>query len=121
MIEEILFGRLKSQVTNVSNRVYPNAAPAGTDRPYLVYKKISPGPVYSHDGYSVSESRYQVSVFADNQGSAKATAIQVKDGFYNWRTSEVQGVLLAGEVDLYNDDTKTHHIPIDFWVWHTRS
>ncbi len=119
MIESTLSNRLKGQATNVSNRVYPNVAPSGVDRPYLVYRLVSPGRDYTHAGFSdLSESRFQVSVFADNYGSAKNTAKQVKDGLEGWKTSEVLATFLAGEMDLYEDDTKIHHIPLDFWIWH---
>ncbi len=121
MIEPILTTRLKAQVTNVNNRVYPNFGPAGATRPYLVYKLISPGRVYSHDGFSqLSNSRYQVSVFADTYSSAKSTAKQVKEGFEGWKTTTVSGIFLTGEMDLYEEDTKIHHIPLDFFVWHSK-
>ncbi len=121
MIEHLLFDRLKDQVTNVSERIYPSIAPSGTTKPYLTYSLISPGRVYGHEGFAeLSQSRYQVSVFTDSYASAKATAKQVKDAFEGWKSGDMRGSQLAGESDLYEHDTKTYHIPLDFWVWHNK-
>ncbi len=120
-MEKTLFTKLKT-VTNVSNRVYPVLAPSGATLPYIVYRLVSPGRIYSHKGFgNLSQSRFQISVFSNTYDSAKATAKQVKDSIEGWEASGVSSTFLASEMDLYEKDVKIYHISLDFIIWHNKS
>ena len=115
--ETALYTRLSSQLSStVGTRIYPTVAPSSATLPYLVYFKVSADKQYAHSGASsLSVDRVQVSVFSTGYLVAKNIAAAVVTALEGW-TSAV--VFKANERDIYEDDTKTFHIPVDFRVWH---
>lgn len=103
----------------VSTKIYPVLAPQKVDLPYCVYLKVSNVRQYSHQGFSNLERvRLQISCFAKTYSTAKDVAAQVIAAMEAWSASSVQAVIPDGEEDLYEEDTETYHIPLDFIVWY---
>ena len=116
--ESELYTRLSSQLSStVGTRIYPAVAPNSATLPYLVYRKVSADKQYAHSGASsLSFDRLQVSVFSTGYVTGKALAGAVVTALEGWTSA--QAVFKANELDLYEDDTKVFHIPVDFFVWH---
>ena len=104
--------------TSARVHLYLKVAPQKATTPYCVLFKVSPGRQYTHDGHSMSNSRMQVSCFADDYRTAKLMVQQIKKRMKQWPATEekVDAVFLAGEVDLFED--RTYHVALDFTVWH---
>jgi len=102
---------------------YLKVAPGNAVYPYGIIFKISSGKDYTHSdagSNSVYEARMQCSCFGGNYQQAKMLASEVIEEMEEWADveSDVQAVFLIGELDLYEDETKSHHIALDFIVWH---
>lgn len=101
--------------------VYGNVAPPSASSPYVVFRVISDISNYVHAGFdNTGEARVQVSCFstASYQSAAELaekiiTALNAAPGSYGVKIAQK-----AGERDLYEEDTKTHHVPIDFMLAH---
>ena len=104
--------------TSARVHLFLKVAPQTATMPYCVLFKVSPGRQYTHDGHSMSNSRMQVSCFADDYRTAKLMVQQIKKRMKQWPATEekVDAVFLAGEVDLFED--RTYHVALDFTVWH---
>ena len=117
--ETALYSRLSSQLSSaVGTRIYPLVAPQKTTLPYLTYSKVSAVKQYTHSGSaSLSNDRIQISVFSTGYLAGKTIAGAVVTALEGWSTA--QAVFKANELDLYEDETKVFHIPVDFRVWHS--
>jgi len=125
MIENLLYTRLSTYaglIALVSTRIYPVKAPASTLKPFIVYYKISDVRNTSHSGFSnLSMTRFQISVYSETYIAAKNIRSQVIACMENWiDRPTIQAVLPAGENDIYEDDTKIFHLPLDFIIWHNQ-
>lgn len=108
---------VQAGVTYAFYRVYGATAPQSVVKPYIVYHKLSPGREYSHDGFSkLSRSRVQISCYGETYGSAKQVAAQVIAAMESWQAGGVRFAPLAGEQDLFEQDTGLYHVPVDFFV-----
>ena len=109
-------------VTTSATGYYLRAAPQGTTAPYGVVSKISAGTSYHLEGVSgLKVPRMQVSCFGDTYQQAKTLAGEVITKMHLWTGStdiEVQGVFLENETDIFETDTQSHHVPLDFFVAH---
>jgi hypothetical protein len=112
--------------TSVTGTFYLRVGTQDAVTPYGIVFKVSPGKDYTHSGGGLSQSRLQCSCFADTYYAAKTFAREVITAMEAWPNSTsttatgVQAVFLEGEVDLFDDETKVHHIPVDFFIWHTQ-
>ena len=132
MIEQNMRSWLSSSTGTSTCEFYLREAIGSAASPYGVIFKVSPGKDYTHDYLNatskLSVSRMQCSCFSTvGYLSAKNMAVSVIDAMEVWPTKSttptstgVQTVFLEGETDLYEDDTKTHHVALDFFVWHTQ-
>ena len=105
--------------TSARVHLFLKVAPQTATTPYCVLFKVSPGRQYTHDGHSMSNSRIQVSCFADDYRTAKLMVKQIKERMEQWPATDekVDAVFGAGELDLFEE--RTYHIALDFFVWHT--
>lgn len=112
--ESAIFSALSSLV---SNRVYPDLAPDGVARPYIVYQQIGGSAVQFVDVTvpSKKNSRIQVSVWGDTRAQVSALAVQVEDTLRGVAT--LQTVVLGAPVAVYEADTKLRGSQQDFSVW----
>ena len=127
MIEPNMRSWLSTSTGTSTSSFYLKVAPSTAVTPYGVIFKVSPGKDYTHTGSGLSMSRMQCSCFSTvGYYNAKMLAASVITAMEAWpsKTSSptstgVQAVFLAGEMDLFEDDTKSHHIALDFFVWHS--
>lgn len=122
MIETALYSRLTTYApleALISTRVYAVAPPQDVVLPYCVCSKVSNQRQYSHDGYSsLQRPRIQVSCFATGYLIAKQIAEQVIAALESWPGADnVQAAFMENEIDLYEQDTKLYHVPVDFLIW----
>ena len=112
--------------TSVTGTFYLRVGTQEAVTPYGIVFKVSPGKDYTHTGSGLSQSRLQCSCFADTYYAAKTFAREVITAMEAWPNSTsttasgVQTVFLEGEMDLFDDASKVHHIPLDFFIWHTQ-
>lgn len=120
MIESALYTRLTTYApltALISTRTYPVVAPQGTTLPYCVYRKVSPGRRYTMDGYAgIQRPRMQVSCYGATYGQAKGVAAQLIAAVESW--AGVESAWVENEVDFYDKDTNTYHVPVDFFAWY---
>ncbi|GAE27026.1 hypothetical protein JCM9140_3137 [Halalkalibacter wakoensis JCM 9140] len=98
----------------VGNRIYPQVAPEGVKAPYICYYEM---PNSAHD-IPVSFPRIQFSVFSPRYTEAKNVSAELKNILNRYSGTigtkrVIQGVWI-GLPELYERDTKLHHIPSDF-------
>jgi len=100
-------------------QVFGGIAPSTAVSPYIVFSIISDVPGYTHAGFDdTSVTRVQASAFstvsyasAANMAEKIVTVLNATPGTY--------GVAVAhkeNEFDLYEEASKSHHIPVDFMI-----
>ena len=115
MIQEQFFALING-ATGGGSRVYPNIAPDGVTRPFVVYSRVSavsenvlsgsPGLINTH---------LQVDVYSNAYSEAQTIAAQIVGLMESWA---VQNVLTL-ELDEFEGDTKLHRVILDFSIWHS--
>ena len=92
----------------VSTRVYPNPAPEGASKPLVSYFVVSGTRITTIPGVGdATRKRVQINCHANTYSSAKAVAAAVIAAL------EGDGYLEL-EYDLYDPDTQTHTVVIDW-------
>lgn len=99
----------------ISDKLFPSVAPEGTPPPYVCYYEVS--SVAWHD-LPVAYPRFQFSVFSKRYLEAKNIAAELRGIIQRYKgtmgnTRVIQGVW-EGSRELYEPDTKLHHIATDF-------
>lgn len=105
----------QSLVDLIGSKLYPSVAPEGVKAPYVCYYEVS--SVAWHD-LPVAYPRFQFSVFAGKYLDAKNIAVELRNILQRYKgqmgdTRVIQGVW-EGSRELYEPDTKLHHIATDF-------
>lgn len=107
-------GSLKSLI---NTRLYPSVAPEGTISPYVCYYEVS--AVSWHD-IPVAYPRFQFSVFATRYLDAKNVAAEIRNILQRYKGNigryRVIQIAWDGSRELYEPDTKLHHIATDFKI-----
>jgi hypothetical protein len=102
----------------VSSRAYPGTADETAATPYIVYSRVSSIPQNDLDAgggaAQLMNTRMQANIYAPSYGAAQATASALKAALLAWSTQNTVEL----ELDLYEPDTKLHHIVIDVSIWH---
>src|SRR5262245_22501536 len=130
-LEQAIYNKLKNYpplASLVAGRIYPMTYPQGSVLPAVVYQRTSKISDYSHDGEAgSSESRYQISSFADTYSQAKQTALEVKKALEPWMAQQevidstllIGGVFLENEFDVYGpeevEQTSAYHVLADYF------
>ena len=116
-IQETIYEHLTTNagvVALVAARVYPVRMPQEPTLPCITYQRIS-GPVeYSRDGPGLTESRFQISCWAETYAGAIALAAAVRSAIGIF--PEVS--FLENQPDMYEPETSVYHIPVDVMIWH---
>jgi len=116
-LEPKIMARLRAEVSAVGERVYFGVATQGVARPYLVVSKVSDVREYSHDGYSgIRRPRYQLSVYGDAYVQAKVAAEEVIEAMEGWQADGIRFAPVAGVMDMFEEDTGLHHVPVDVFI-----
>jgi hypothetical protein len=109
-------------------RVYPNRAPQGVDRPFIVVRRISGAPVITYNAgpTTLGGRQVQVDSYADSYAGADGLALAVMaalNGYAGTVASiDVRGVLLQDVSDDYEppvhaDEAGIHRVSLDFLIW----
>ena len=118
---------LRAQIYNIlsSGTTYPvfgGVAKSTAVTPYIVFTIISDIPNYTHAGHDqTGTARVQASCFSTaSYASAANVAATVTAALNNAPgTYGVDIAHKANELDLYEEESKTYHVPVDFRIWHT--
>lgn len=101
-------------------RVFPDFAPQGTARPYIVYQEISGvAPVFlEQDIPSKKNGRFQITVWADNRIEAAALGLRVEEAMV--MASLFQAKPIGGRTADADEETGYRGSRQDFAVWSDR-
>lgn len=110
-IEQAIFELLTSLV---GGRVFPDQAPLGTVRPYIVYQQAG-GHAIAYVDNTLPNSRnvrMQISLWADNRTQAAALSRQAEDLFIT--ATAFQARPMGSAVSVFEPDTKLSGARQDF-------
>ncbi len=105
----------------VGTRIYMTPFPQDVAYPCLAYQKISSVRQYTHDGYSKTRTRMQITIFSHEGEEAEdileelysaMEAMHIETGL------AVDPVAAANEIDIYGYTEDLHQVPVDFIIWH---
>ena len=125
--EEILYSLLtnESDVTDLTGlRIYPNLLPQGCAMPAITYQRISGHREHCLGGPSGrARPRFQIDCWAADYDGAKDLANKVRlclDGFKGDinTESDVGGITLEADRDIWEDDINVYRISMDFIIPH---
>jgi hypothetical protein len=122
MIEETIYDYLindEAISAKVSDRIYSLKAPQGTSPPYLVYQIITAPRDYTHDGYSSTRTRLQITIYSTEAKESKTIkAILYTEMEAMHLTKDVCPVMQTNSLDLYDDKLGLFQVPVDFLIFH---
>jgi hypothetical protein len=103
-----------------ANRAYPDVAPTGAPRPYIVYQQVGGQALAFFDRATPSKKngRFQISVWADTRSAASALALQVESALVG--ASTIQAEPVGAPIADYDPDTNLYGTHQDFSVWSDR-
>lgn len=111
-----LFVALVQNATDAQERVYPQIAPDGVQRPYIVYQCVTVNVENVMAGRTgLTNTRLQVDVYATTYAQAQQIAAAVAELMASWPLPNVP--ILAQ--DIYESDVKLHRVMTDYSIWHT--
>lgn len=112
--ESIVYGALRALV---EDRVYPDEAPFGAVRPYIVYQAVGGQDTNTTDGPAdLQNCRMQVAVWADSRAVATST---MRAAFAALTVDAIRGVPIGAPVSTYESDTKLYGSRLDYSLWFT--
>lgn len=96
-------------------RAYPDVAPPGVARPYIVYQATGGVDETTFDGLNeLQNCRMQVAVWAESRLSAALLMQQVLQAL---TAAPVLGTPIGAPVSDYEDDTRLYGSRIDLSIW----
>jgi len=110
-------------------RVFPNKAPQGEQRPFIVCRRVSGAPVLTYAGpVPFGGRRVQVDCYGDSYADADGLALAVLAALNGFKglvpapNIDVRGALLQDVGDDYEppihaDEAGIHRVSLDFLVW----
>lgn len=116
-VESDLFDTLKGLV---SNRVYPDLAPAEAAKPYVVYQQIGgESPTFlERASPSKKNGRFQVVVWAETRAQASLVSLQIEAAMV--AATVFQAKPVGDRTAVYDEDTQLRGSRQDFSVWSDR-
>jgi hypothetical protein len=95
-------------------------------KPYIIYEKISGERVHDLSGPSgQARPRIRIHIFGGTYDSVKNVSQSVRqllDGYSGSMGSEqVDACSLITEIDLFEEETETHHNVLDFFISHNET
>lgn len=101
----------------INTRIYPGWIPKDAIMPSVAFLIVSGS---RHHDIDVAFPRVQLSVFAKRYLEAKEIASEIIKGLRRYKgmmgSTSVLQIVLESEYDMYESDTKLHHIAIDFKI-----
>ena len=116
-VESDLFGLLKGLV---SNRCFPDFAPLGTVRPFIVFEQVG-GEVFSYTEGTLPDKkhgRFEISVYADSRAACAAVALQVESVMVG--ATVFQSTAIHAPISDYADEVKIYSSTQNFSVFSSR-
>lgn len=104
----------------VSGRVYPDVAPAGVARPYIVYQQVG-GEAHQYLDSALptkKNGRFQVAIWGLSRATVSALALAAEDAIV--ASSAFQATPIGAPVGDYEADTMLYGARIDFSIWSAR-
>lgn len=116
-VESAIFDALTGLV---SGRAYPDVAPAGVSRPYIVYQQIGGESAQYLDSTlpSRKNGRFQIAVWGDSRTSVAALALLAEQAIAT--SAAFQAAPIGAPVGDYESDTKLYGARQDFSIWSAR-
>jgi len=100
----------------VGTRVYPIKLPHEPTYPAITYSRVASEKVNAFDGYKgLEDARIQVDCWASTYAQAKDLAEKVISAMINATPFKAR---VASDTDLYDDDTGTYRVSVDFYIWY---
>jgi len=105
------------------SRLYPSALPQDVTFPACRHQRIGKETLTTHDGaLGLKRSEWQFSCFGETYAAASGMADTVEatlNCYKNATSSPVIAVVfLKDRWDLYSDEDKITHIPVEVTIWH---
>jgi hypothetical protein len=96
-------------------RIYPDVAPAGAAKPYVVFQSVGGVDETTFDGLNeLQNSRMQVAVWSLNRPEAATVMQQILQAL---TAAPVRGTPIGAPVSVYEDDTKLFGSRLDVSIW----
>lgn len=113
-VESLIFDALKDLV---SDRVFPDTAPAKTARPYITYQQVGGAGVNFVDAAApgLKNARFQINVWGDTRVQVAALAIEVEDTLR--ALAALQPTVEGAPIASYEADTNLRGSMQDFSFW----
>ncbi len=111
--ESVTFGALKALA---GGRVYPDVAPPGVAKPYIVYQGAGGVDETTFDGPDeLQNSRMQVAVWATGRLESAELIAQVRLAL---AAPPILAKPIGAAVSVYEEDTKLYGKRQDFSIWY---
>lgn len=116
-VEADIFNTVKGLV---ANRAYPDEAPEGAARPYIVYQQIGGvSPTFMERASpSKKNGRFQFAVWADTRATASQISLQVEAALV--AASVFDAKPIGDRTAVKDDETKLRGTRQDFSIWSNR-
>ena len=122
-------GAIRSRATThvglsalIGTRCFAVKLPQNPVFPAMTFNRISAEREHAMGAdANPTHARFQLTAFDDGYADARGLADQIKAAFDRWSgtvdTTVIQDSLReGGDLDLYNDETKTYMAPVDFMI-----
>ncbi len=104
----------------VDDRITPDVLPDHTQYPAITYKRISALMVSAMGADTgLVRARFQFDAWSQSFAEAQATRKAIINRLKRYRgtgTVEIQAIFSENEFDLYEGDTRLHHLVVDFEI-----
>jgi len=116
-VESAIFDALTGLV---SGRAYPDAAPAGVSRPYIVFQQVGGESAQYLDSTlpTRKNGRFQIAVWGDSRPSVAALALSVEQAIAT--SAAFQAEPIGAPVGDFEPDTRLYGSRQDFSIWSAR-
>jgi hypothetical protein len=111
--ESVVYGAISDLA---DGRVYPDEAPAGTAKPYIVYQSVGGEDGSTLDGAADTQNcRMQVAVWSASREEVSTIIAQVRGRL---TADPVLGTPIGAPVSVYETETKLRGSRQDFSIWY---
>lgn len=99
-------------------RVFPDVAPANTEKPYITYQSVGGAPINFVTGEKPEKQPYrmQVNCWAEHRGEASALGMLVEDTLRSVGDA-LQAEVVTGRVATYDEEVNLRGTMQDFQIF----
>lgn len=104
----------------VGNRVFPDVAPAGVAKPYIVFQQVGgeTANLLTQTVPGVKNGRFQIAVWGTTRAAVSALMLQVEAALI--ASSAFQARAIGGFVSTFDGDAGLYGSRQDFSIWSDR-